>query len=196
MFNFMDGINGITGIYSLVVLSGIYFINFKEHIVYNDLIVFSGLSLVVFGFYNFRKKALFFAGDIGSIALGMLFFFIGLLFTIKLSSPMVLLLVLVYGLDTGCTMLYRIVYTNESVLEAHRHHIYQKLVDVCQISHLKVSMIFGVLQLFVNLIIFKTYKLNISYQLMLFFGLILVFIVLYIFIFKMIEKKEKSNNAQ
>ena len=76
MFNFMDGINGITGMYSLVVLSGMYFINLNEAIVDTDLIVYSGLSLMVFGFYNFRKKALFFAGDIGSIAIGMLLFFI------------------------------------------------------------------------------------------------------------------------
>jgi len=31
MFNFMDGINGLTGMYSLVVLSGFYFINLNEN---------------------------------------------------------------------------------------------------------------------------------------------------------------------
>ena len=97
------------------------------------------MSLLVFGFYNFRKKALFFAGDIGSIAIGMLLFFIGFLFALKLQSPIFLLLILVYGVDAGLTMLYRIVFTKESVLEPHRHHVYQKLVDVSKMSHLKVS---------------------------------------------------------
>ncbi|QXP69086.1 glycosyltransferase family 4 protein [Polaribacter sp. R2A056_3_33] len=195
MFNFMDGINGITGMYSLAVLSGMYFINLKEAIVHTDLIVFSGLSLLVFGFYNFRKKALFFAGDIGSIAIGMLLFFIGFLFVLKLQSPIFLLLILVYGVDTALTMLYRIVYTKESVLDPHRHHVYQKLVDVSKISHLKVSMGYAVLQLVVNFTILKTYKLELSTQLIVFFGVIVLFIILYIFLFRLLAKKAKMNNA-
>ena len=195
MFNFMDGINGITGMYSLAVLSGMYFINLNEAIVHTDLIVFSGLSLLVFGFYNFRKKALFFAGDIGSIAIGMLLFFIGFLFVLKLQSPIFLLLILVYGVDTALTMLYRIIYTKESVLDPHRHHVYQKLVDVSKISHLKVSMGYAVLQLVVNFTILKTYKLELSTQLIVFFGVIVLFIILYIFLFRLLAKKAKMNNA-
>lgn len=195
MFNFMDGINGITGMYSLAVLSGMYFINLNEAIVHTDLIVFSGLSLLVFGFYNFRKKALFFAGDIGSIAIGMLLFFIGFLFVLKLQSPIFLLLILVYGVDTALTMLYRIVYTKESVLDPHRHHVYQKLVDVSKISHLKVSMGYAVLQLVVNFTILKTYKLELSTQLIVFFGVIVLFIILYIFLFRLLAKKAIMNNA-
>ncbi|MDN3619158.1 UDP-GlcNAc--UDP-phosphate GlcNAc-1-phosphate transferase [Polaribacter undariae] len=195
MFNFMDGINGITGMYSLAVLSGMYFINLNEAIVHTDLIVFSGLSLLVFGFYNFRKKALFFAGDIGSIAIGMLLFFIGFLFVLELHSPILLLLILVYGVDTALTMLYRIIYTKESILDPHRHHVYQKLVDVSKISHLKVSLGYGVLQLVVNFIILKTYKLDMSTQLIVFFGVIILFILLYIFLFRLLAKKAKMNNA-
>ena len=195
MFNFMDGINGITGMYSLAVLSGMYFINLNEAIVHTDLIVFSGLSLLVFGFYNFRKKALFFAGDIGSIAIGMLLFFIGFLFVLKLQSPIFLLLILVYGVDTALTMLYRIIYTKESVLDPHRHHVYQKLVDVSKISHLKVSMGYAVLQLVVNFTILKTYKLELSTQLIVFFGVIVLFIILYIFLFRLLAKKAIMNNA-
>ena len=195
MFNFMDGINGITGMYSLAVLSGMYFINLNEAIVHTDLIVFSGLSLLVFGFYNFRKKALFFAGDIGSSAIGMLLFFIGFLFVLELHSPILLLLILVYGVDTALTMLYRIIYTKESILDPHRHHVYQKLVDVSKISHLKVSLGYGVLQLVVNFIILKTYKLDMTTQLIVFFGVIILFILLYIFLFRLLAKKAKINNA-
>ncbi|WP_165732989.1 glycosyltransferase family 4 protein [Polaribacter sp. 20A6] len=195
MFNFMDGINGITGMYSLAVLSGMYFINLNEAIVHTDLIVYSGLSLLVFGFYNFRKKALFFAGDIGSIAIGMLLFFIGFLFVLELHSPILLLLILVYGVDTALTMLYRIIYTKESILDPHRHHVYQKLVDVSKISHLKVSLGYGVLQLVVNFIILKTYKLDMTTQLIVFFGVIILFILLYIFLFRLLAKKAKINNA-
>ena len=99
MFNFMDGINGITGLFSLVVLSGFYFINMNEQLINEELIYYTVISLLVFNFYNFRKKALFFAGDIGSISIGVLIFFIGVLFTVKLVSPLILLLVIVYGAD-------------------------------------------------------------------------------------------------
>ncbi|GAK94362.1 undecaprenyl-phosphate N-acetylglucosaminyl 1-phosphate transferase [Nonlabens ulvanivorans] len=60
-FNFMDGINGITGMYSIVIVSFLLFFNIYETTFVNvDLLYYLLSSLVVFGFYNFRKKALFF----------------------------------------------------------------------------------------------------------------------------------------
>jgi UDP-N-acetylmuramyl pentapeptide phosphotransferase/UDP-N-acetylglucosamine-1-phosphate transferase len=196
MFNFMDGINGLTGMYSLVVLSGFYFINFNESILNPELILFTVLSVLVFGFFNFRKNALFFAGDIGSIAIGMLVFFIGLLLTIKLSSPLILLLLIIYGADAGCTLLYKIFFTKESILDPHRHHIYQKIVDTYKISHLKVSILYGILQLIVNFIVFKTYKLEFEKQLIVFFSLILIFIVIYSLLLRMIKKRRTTLKCQ
>ena len=192
MFNFMDGINGITGIYSICVLLGLFLINNSEHLVDNNLIIYSLLALAVFGFYNFRKKALFFAGDIGSIAIGMLIFFIGFLFAYKLASPLILLLVIVYGADAGNTLLYRKFFTKESIFEAHRHHMYQKLVDVYKMSHLGVSAIYGVLQLIVNWIVFKSYKLELASQFLIFLGLTLIFILAYVVLFKKIAKKRSA----
>ncbi|WP_298780308.1 glycosyltransferase family 4 protein [uncultured Polaribacter sp.] len=187
-FNFMDGINGITGLYSISVLIGFYLINLNESIVNADLIIYALISLIVFGFYNFRRKALFFAGDIGSISIGVLIFFLGMLFYIKLSSPLILLLIIVYGADAAFTLLYRKFYTRESVFEPHRHHIYQKLVHICKISHLKVSMLYAIIQLTINFIIYKSYLLDLKYQLIIFFGLIIFFTLLYIFIFQKIKK--------
>jgi len=189
MFNFMDGINGITGIYSLVVLSGFFFINKNELLVNQDLIIFSAISLVVFGFYNFRRKALVFAGDIGSIVIGMLIFFIGFIFTINLSSPLILLLTIVYGADAGFTLLYRKFFTNENIFDPHRHHIYQKIVDVYKISHLKISFIYGILQLIINYIVFKTYGSQLRFQLIVFFGLIIAFGCTYFLIFRIIKNR-------
>lgn len=196
VFNFMDGINGLTGVYSLVVLSGLFFINVNEHLVNKDLILFSIIALLVFGFYNFRKKALFFAGDIGSISIGMLIFFIGFYFTYKLSSPLISLLVIVYGADAGCTLIYRKFFTNESILDPHRQHIYQKMVDIFNVSHIKVTMIFAFLQLLVNFIIYKTYTLKFTNQLIVFFSLILFFIVSYILVFRLINIKKNQKMSE
>jgi len=190
MFNFMDGINGLTGIYSLSVLFGYYFINNQEGIINPELIIYSALSILVFGFFNFRKKAIFFAGDIGSITIGMLIFFLGFFLSYKLSSPLMLMIVLVYGADAGCTLLYRKFYTKESIFDAHRQHIYQKLVDYYKISHLKISIAYATIQILINFIIFKTYKLDLITQSLLFIGFTLLFSALYIGLFKMLKKKQ------
>ena len=190
MFNFMDGINGITGFYSLAVLSGLYFINVNEQLINSELIIYVVLSILIFGYYNFRKKALFFAGDIGSITIGMLIFFIGLLFTVKLSSPLILLTIVIYGADATCTFLYRKILTKENVFKPHRHHIYQKLVDVYKISHLKIAVIYALLQVVVNVIVYKTYNLEIEYQLFVFLGIITVLFITYILMFRMVRKRQ------
>ncbi|ARV06352.1 hypothetical protein BTO04_06395 [Polaribacter sp. SA4-10] len=187
LFNFMDGVNGITGLYSIAVLFVFYFINLNEEIINPDLIVYSLISLIVFGFYNFRKKAIFFAGDIGSVALGVLVFFIGLYFAVVLKSPLIILAIIVYGADGGNTLLYRIFYTNESVFDAHRHHIYQKLVDIKKMSHLKVSLIYTIIQLLMNAILYKTYQLELQTQFLILITIISFFILLYIFIFQKLK---------
>ena len=144
--------------------------------------------MIIFGFYNFRRKALFFAGDIGSISIGVLIFFLGIFFSLKLSSPLILLLIIVYGADATITLLYRKIYTNESVFEPHRHHIYQKLVHVYKMPHLKVSSIYAIIQLTINFIIYKSYLLELKYQFFIFFSLILSFIFLYFLIFQKIKR--------
>ena len=110
----------------------------------------------------------------------------------KLASPLILLLVIVYGADAGNTLLYRKFFTKESIFEAHRHHIYQKLVDVYKMSHLGVSAIYGVLQLIVNWIVFKSYKLELASQFLIFLGLTLIFILAYVILFKKIAKKRSA----
>ena len=187
MFNFMDGINGITGFYSLATISGLYLINMNEDIINSELIIYTFISILIFGFYNFRKKALFFAGDIGSISIGMLIFFIGFYLTYKLNSPLILLLVIVYGADAGNTLLYRKFFTEESILEPHRHHLYQKLVDVKKMSHIKVSVIYAILQLIVNFIIYKSYRLELPTQFLILSILVSIFIVSYVFLFKKLK---------
>jgi len=187
MFNFMDGINGITGVYTISVLLGFYFINDIEDLVAADLIIYTLIALVVFGFYNFRKKALFFAGDIGSITIGVLVSFLLILFGYKLSSPLIFAFVIVYGGDALITLLYRKIFTKESVLEAHRHHIYQKLVDVKKLTHMQVAILYAVLQMLVNVIIYKSYQLDFKIQLFIFLGLMMVFFTLYIYLFKKLK---------
>src|SRR5690606_38990524 len=72
-FNFMDGINGITGIYGLVNMATFLVINIEvANFIDESLLQFILLSVLVFLFFNFRKQALCFAGDVGSVTLAYL----------------------------------------------------------------------------------------------------------------------------
>ncbi len=179
LYNFLDGINGLTGIYSLVVLSGFLVLNSIEQLVNPSLIINVMLSILVFGFLNFRNKARWFAGDVGSMTLATLLFFLGGTFMLKLNAPILLIFVIVYAIDGGGTIFLRII-RRENITEAHRHHLYQKLVDVEKWSHLKVSIVYGLIQLFCNFIVYFTYKESINLQLVILCSVILITIVLYV----------------
>lgn len=195
MYNFMDGINGITGLYSLSVLSGLYMLNVKEQLVDPDLLRILMISLVVFGYYNFRKKARFFAGDIGSISIAVLLFFIGATFYRKFQAPVFILWIVVYGADSMTTIAYR-KYLGQNIMEPHRLHIYQKLVDVYKISHLKVAGAYALIQVIANMLILKTYKAPLNTQYIILFSVLLMFFIGYVIAFYIIEKKKNRLVAQ
>ena len=185
----MDGINGITGLYSLSILIGFYFLNRQTGLVNEDLLLFLGISLGVFGFFNFRKKALFFAGDIGSISIAVVLFFLGILFAVQLEAPVILLMAVVYGTDSILTIFYRLL-MKEKITTPHRYHIYQKLVDFHQISHLKVALGYAILQLLVNGLVYRAFRWGFWQQLVLLFGVALFFVTSYVFLFFKIEKNQ------
>ncbi len=191
LYNFMDGINGITGIYSISVLLGLFFLNKEANDFINEqLFFYEMIAIAVFGYYNFRKKALCFAGDIGSIGIAMILFFIGLTLSIELKAPIILLCFIVYYTDSILTILYRI-YIRESVGKPHRRHIYQKLTDAYQFSHLKIAIGYAVLQLIINIIVLKCYRLSMLNQLLIIIFAMCSFLALYVVFFKKVENKKR-----
>ena len=174
----MDGINGLIGMYSLVVLSGFLVINYDEHIVNESLLIYVMLSIIVFGYLNFREKAKWFAGDIGSMTIATLILFLGGLFMFNLNAPIILLMVVIYAIDGGLTIIFRI-FRKENITVAHRHHIYQKLVDIEKWSHLKVSFVYALIQLFINFLVYFFYTHSFRFQTFLVLIMLLLFSVLY-----------------
>lgn len=55
-YNFMDGINGITGGYSLVVLVSLSYVNHRLGFIDERFLVIAILSVLVFNIFNFRKR--------------------------------------------------------------------------------------------------------------------------------------------
>ncbi len=147
IYNFMDGINGITGLCSLAALVGFLFLNSRVSVVPNNFIMYPILAILVFGYFNFRKKARFFAGDVGSISIALVIAFLVVSFVKKMQSPLPLLFVAAYIVDGGLTILRRL-FNKENILEPHRSHLYQRLVQKTHLSHLQVSCMFALVQLF------------------------------------------------
>lgn len=153
IYNFMDGINGITAGYSLAVLIPLYLINIRGQFIESSFLVVSLLAVLVFSFFNFRpkRKAKCFAGDVGSVGIAfVLLFAIGMLI-IKTEDISWLILLLVYGVDGCLTICHRIM-LHEKLGEAHRKHAYQLMANELKMSHLVVSCVYMGIQLVVSVI--------------------------------------------
>jgi UDP-GlcNAc:undecaprenyl-phosphate GlcNAc-1-phosphate transferase len=152
-YNFMDGVNGITGGYSLITILSLYIINesFRTFINSEWLIV-SILALVVFNFFNFRKVAKCFAGDVGSVSIAFMIIFFILLLILNTGDLKYIALLLIYGLDTVTTIIFRLI-RRENIFEAHRSHFYQYLANVKGWPHLRVAFLYLLAQLMVNMLI-------------------------------------------
>ncbi|MBC7759369.1 MAG: hypothetical protein H7069_10960 [Phormidesmis sp. FL-bin-119] len=152
-YNFMDGINGIIVTYSLVTISTLCFIDqFIIKFILIDWLIVIGLGLLIFGVFNFRSKAKCFAGDVGSVSMAFILIFFILLLILKSEEIKYIGLFLVYGLDTVTTIIFRII-RRENILVAHRTHFYQFLVNSKLWPHTTVSLVYGVLQLIINIFI-------------------------------------------
>ena len=153
IYNFMDGINGITAGYSLAVLVPLLLINRRVEFVNQNLVVVTILSVLVFTFFNFRpkNKAKCFAGDVGSVGIAfILLFLIGMLVT-KTGDITWLILLVVYGVDGVLTICHRIM-LHENLGKAHRKHAYQLMANELGIGHVSVSLIYMVLQFIISIV--------------------------------------------
>ena len=154
IINFMDGINGITAGYSLAVLVPLFLLNnmMTEQFVMNSYIGITILGVLVFCIFNFRPKgkAKCFAGDVGSISIAFIMLFaIGRLI-VQTGDVTYLILLLVYGVD-GCMTIFHRIMLHENLGEAHRKHAYQLMANELRIGHVKVTLLYMVMQLVVSL---------------------------------------------
>ena len=145
-YNFMDGINGITGGYSLVVLVALAYINEAVvPFVEQDFILTVLCSVFVFNFFNFRKRAKCFAGDVGSVCIAfVLLFFIGKL-VIRTEDFSWIILLAVYGVDSVLTIIHRLM-LHENIGLPHRKHLYQIMANELKIPHMVVSSVYMLVQ--------------------------------------------------
>lgn len=141
-YNFMDGINGITGGYSLVVLAALAYIN-QEIVpfVEKDFIYTVICSVLVFCFFNFRKKAECFAGDVGAVSIAFIVLFLIGKLVIRTGDFSWMVLLAVYGVDSVLTIIHRLM-LHENIGLPHRKHMYQIMANELKVPHVIVSSIY------------------------------------------------------
>jgi UDP-N-acetylmuramyl pentapeptide phosphotransferase/UDP-N-acetylglucosamine-1-phosphate transferase len=152
-FNFMDGINGITGIYALVTLFSFAYIDRYVHpFTEESLVIAIGIAVLLFLFFNFRRRARCFAGDVGSVTIAFVLIFM-LLQLIQASGNFWWVMIFwVYGVDSVVTIIYRLK-SRENIFKPHRKHLYQYLCNEFAWPHRTVSVLYGAVQLGINAVL-------------------------------------------
>ena len=149
-FNFMDGINGITVLYALAAIMSFAYLPLNESSL--TLLVTMGLSCVVFGIFNVRKKAKTFAGDVGSISMALFLGYFMIKTIIDSGQIGYIMFFSVYGIDAVVTIITRLI-KRENIFQPHRSHLYQYLANEMGYSHILIAIVYAVLQLGINAII-------------------------------------------
>ena len=148
-YNFMDGINGITGGYSLSVLLPLVVVNARGAFIDPQLIWVAVLSVLVFCWFNFRPKARCFAGDVGAVSIAFILLFMLGALILRTGNLWYLVFLVVYGVDSVLTICHRLL-LRENIFEAHRKHVYQLIANELKIPHVVVSAIYALLQVVIS----------------------------------------------
>lgn len=150
VFNFMDGINGITGGYALVTLLTLLYINATMvPFIESGFIVCLCLAAVVFCVFNFRRRAICFAGDVGSVSMAFVIIFLLLKLSLQSHDVSWITLLAVYGVDGVLTIAHRIM-LHENISQPHRKHAFQIMANELRLPHTTVSLLYMAMQLLIN----------------------------------------------
>ena len=188
-YNFMDGINGITGGYSLVILISLAYVNAEVISFTEQSFIYTMIcSVLVFDFFNFRKRAKCFAGDVGSVSIAFVVLFLigSLILQTKDFSWLVLLVV--YGVDSVLTIVHRLL-LHENIGLPHRKHLYQIMANELKIPHVAVALTY----MSVQTVVLVGYLLLREYGYGYLLGSILVLGLLYFLFMKRFFYLHKSN---
>jgi UDP-N-acetylmuramyl pentapeptide phosphotransferase/UDP-N-acetylglucosamine-1-phosphate transferase len=182
----MDGINGITGVYTLVVMGSLLYVNTKIQLFADgSFIKYAMIASLIFLFFNYRKRAKCFAGDVGSIAIAFWVIYLVLKLILATNSFIWLLFLAVYGIDAVCTIMHRL-YLKQNIFEAHRLHFYQILSNEYKIQHRLVALLYGLIQAAISLLVVSLYQKN--NDIIIFIIVILPLLIVYSFKFYLLNK--------
>ncbi len=151
-YNFMDGINGIAGVTGVVgygLLAGFAASRGDTVIMLFAMAVAATcLGFLPFNFPNARV----FMGDVGSVLLGFVFSLLTVALMRSAAEFLALVCCLFPFYADGVTTLFIRWRDGEKLSQAHRRHLYQLLANQMHLPHWQVTLIYGLVQLLVGLL--------------------------------------------
>lgn len=153
-YNFMDGIDGLAGLQAVIAGFGWlvlgYLLEMPSLLLFSGIIASASLGFLI---HNWNPANIF-MGDVGSAFLGYTFAALPLLAgteAVKMRDllPVVAVLFVWFFLFDSVVTLVRRGISGRKVWNAHREHLYQKLVS-SGLSHRRVTLIYGILASILN----------------------------------------------
>lgn len=153
LYNFLDGIDGYASLETVAIGLALYFFTGQS---INLILVASVIGFLIWNW----PKARIFMGDVGSTQLGFIIVVLGINFHNENSLSIInwLILTAPFWFDATLT-LFRRWRNKEHLSEAHRKHIFQRLVQ-SGFSHLKVDVLLSLLNIILILMVFICIKYN------------------------------------
>ena len=141
LFNFMDGANGLVGLHALVTLATVLFIPESAQS-FKPVVMSIMIALAVYLYFNMGLKRLF-MGDSGSLPLAFILGFLALWMMQgqSLNALQVAVMHAVLITDSSLTLVMRLM-RGEAITQAHRSHLYQRLIGP-EGPHGPVSMVYA-----------------------------------------------------
>lgn len=149
-FNFMDGIDGITGFYALSVLIPLMMLNYKINFIDWAFLIILLFGILIFSFFNLTSFLRCFAGDTGSVCIAYIFTFLIGGAIICSDSVWWIMFIAVYAADASFTILTRIAH-KENLFSKHQSHLYQMMAINLKMPHIAISLSYFSLQLLISL---------------------------------------------
>ena len=188
-YNFMDGIDGIAGITGIIGfgLLGVFY--FQKGGEFHYLMLCLLIACACLGFLCFNiPKAKVFLGDVGSILLGFLFACLVVLLSENFTDFIVAAgFIAPFYFDELSTMVVRL-RDGDSIIVAHRKHLYQLLANELAIEHWKISVGYGIVQAAVGLSLILIRPYGLCFILPVLFCYTAIFIGLSLFVRKSLTK--------
>lgn len=147
IYNFMDGINGITGTQTISITGGIVVLTLISGMgLENGLLemnIITAGAAAGFMFWNCRPKARVFLSDLGSLGLGYQLGWMLLLISIQGYAVVALILPMVYLMDATFTVVRRAV-QGKRIWKNHRDHLYQRVTHETGVTHMQATLMIAV----------------------------------------------------
>ena len=144
LYNFLDGVDGLAT--AQAIIAGIaWWIVGRQHGIHTVSVIGAVTAVACLGFLPFNwQPARMFLGDVGSASLGMIFGVIPVLASrtgMVAAAPVGVLILWPFLFDGVFTVIRR-ARRKERLLEAHRSHLYQRLV-IAGWSHAEVTTLYA-----------------------------------------------------